>query len=485
MEVIDLSPPGHPPRSLIVFLRARKDRRTPRYYARRLIPLQLRKTPRNPYLTKALGAVSLERAKELAWQWWTNTEQKDNRRQSLHDPTFSKVADSYLQDLEAKTTRLDNRDRPVVNLGKYKRHEQSIRLHLKPFFGPMSVGAIQSDDAERWLEWRSLPHSPDRANEESSQLSASARSRVPARSTIQKDAVAFSGVIRLARLHFKVDTRFVPDLLLPPQTEDARRPRFYPDEWRRIADALYQRANTRNGRRGPLSNSSWWFRIMLFFFVRTLHGTGLRVAEAMRLKVKHLRRVAEVAARQEAYLKELQLAVGREEKNLSELDRAKIVKDALSQLYQYRVLVRSDNQLKHYTHERNVIPLIEMTTYFDQLLSILLTNLPESIIDGVKQPDQLPPDIWLFCHPDGRRVKSFDNGFDEVLAGLGLLYHDGKKRSLTSLRHTYASERIEARTADLKSIADNMGTTVEMLYKHYSQEVRELRAADLQVTVNN
>ena|SRR5438132_13757770 len=125
----------------------------------------------------------------------------------------------------------------------------------------------------------------------------------------------------------------------------------------------------------------------------------------MRLKVKHLRRVAEDAARQEAYLKELQLAVGREEKN-----RAKIVKDALSQLYQYRVLVRSDNQLKHYTHERNVIPLIEITTYFDKLLSILLTNLPESIIDGVKQPDQLPPDIWLFCHPDGRRVKSFDNG---------------------------------------------------------------------------
>jgi integrase len=220
---------------------------------------------------------------------------------------------------------------------------------------------------------------------------------------------------------------------------------------------------------------------MLFFFVRTLHGTGLRVAEAMRLKVKHLRRVAEDAARQEAYRKEIQLTVGREDKNLSELDSAKIITEALSQLYQYRVLVTSDNQLKHYSHERNVIPLIEMTTYFDQLLSILTANLPENIIDGAKQPDQLPPDIWLFCQPDGTRVKSFDNGFDEVLADLRLLYHDGKKRSLTSLRHTYASERIEARTADLKSIADNMGTTVEMLYKHYAQEIRELRAADLQV----
>jgi len=47
------------------------------------------------------------------------------------------------------------------------------------------------------------------------------------------------------------------------------------------------------------------------------------------------------------------------------------MQDVLSQLYQYRVLIRSDNQLKHYTHERNVIPLIEMTTYLDQLLSII------------------------------------------------------------------------------------------------------------------
>jgi integrase len=218
---------------------------------------------------------------------------------------------------------------------------------------------------------------------------------------------------------------------------------------------------------------------MLFYFVKTLHGTGLRVAEAMRLKVKHLRRVAEDAARQEAFLKRFQLGFGR---NLSELDRAEMVTDALSQLYQYRVLVRTDNQLKHYTHQRDVIPLIEMTTYFDQLLAILTNGLPESLIGDIKRPDQLPPEIWLFCHPDGQRIKSFDNGFDGVLADLGLLYHDGRKRSLTSLRHTYASERIEARTADLKAIADNMGTTMEMLYKHYSQEIRELRAADLQVT---
>jgi integrase len=313
MDVIDLSPPGHPPRSLVVFLRARKDRRNPQYFARRRVPLQLRKTPRNPYLTKALGAVSLERARELAWQWWISTEDKINRVKSLHDTRFSTVSESYLQDLKTKTTHLDNRGRPIVNPRKYIRHEQSIRLHLKPFFGPMSVGDIEADDAERWLEWRSLPYPPDRENEEpNAPCAGSARSPVAARSTIQKDAVAFSGVIRHARLHFKVDTHFVPALLLPPKIADTRRPRFYPDEWRLVAEALQRRATERIGK--PLSNNSWWFRVMLFYFVMTLHGTGLRVAEAMRLKVKDLRRIAEQAARQEAYLQQIQLSVGQEAK---------------------------------------------------------------------------------------------------------------------------------------------------------------------------
>jgi hypothetical protein len=100
MEIIDLSSPGYPPRSLIIFLRERKDGRIAQYYARRLVPPQFRNRPRNPYLTKALGVVSRERAKELAWQWWTSTDHKINRKQSLDETTFAIVARAYLRDLE-------------------------------------------------------------------------------------------------------------------------------------------------------------------------------------------------------------------------------------------------------------------------------------------------------------------------------------------------------------------------------------------------
>jgi hypothetical protein len=376
--------------------------------------------------------VSLERAKELAWQWWNSTEQKIKGGQSLREESFSRIAESYLVMLELKSQTFDDRGRPLVNPKKYRRHEQCIRLHLTPFFGLMTVGSIRQDDTERWLEWRVLPRSLSDESDARSKIPVNPeRAHLPARSTIQKDGVAFAAVVRHARLHFKVDTRFIPDIPLPPQTEDTRRPRFYPDEWQRIKQALYERMSSRTGKSGPLSVNSWWFRIMLFYFVITLHGTGLRVAEATRLKVKHLKRVPDNAARSDAYRKQLELAVGKGDKQLSELDRGKIIDDAVSQLYDYRILVEPDNQLKHYKHQRAVVPLIEMTSRFDSLLTILVLNLPVEIIGDIERPDQLPPDVWLFSHLDGRRIKSFDNGFDEVLKDLGLLYHNGKKRSLT------------------------------------------------------
>src|SRR5580704_19582650 len=121
-KIIDLSPPGYPPRSFVILLRERQDGRNPQYYARRTIPPQLRKTPRNPYVTKAVGSVSLERAKELAWQWWTHTERKILQEKPLKEENFSTISASYLVGLEAKTKKFDVRGQPIIALKKYSRH---------------------------------------------------------------------------------------------------------------------------------------------------------------------------------------------------------------------------------------------------------------------------------------------------------------------------------------------------------------------------
>jgi hypothetical protein len=160
-KITDLTPPGHKPQSLVLLLRERRDGQNSQYYARRLVELRLRKTPRNPYSTKALGAVSLERAKELAWQWWTGGEPQIHGKGSPDGYRFEKIARSYLADLKTKQEAVHYAHPAAVSLKKYARHDQSIRLHLNPFFGSMGIENIGPEDVERWLEWRRSPRATD------------------------------------------------------------------------------------------------------------------------------------------------------------------------------------------------------------------------------------------------------------------------------------------------------------------------------------
>ena len=73
----------------------------------------------------------------------------------------------------------------------------------------------------------------------------------------------------------------------------------------------------------------------------------------------------------------------------------------------------------------------------------------------------------VFCHKDGKQIGSLKKGFNTVLEECGLRKDiDGENRTLYSLRHTYATFRI-AEGAPHYLIAQNMGTSIEMLEKHY------------------
>jgi hypothetical protein len=121
---------------------------------------------------------------------------------------------------------------------------------------------------------------------------------------------------------------------------------------------------------------------MLFFFVITLHGTGLRVAEAMRLQVKHLRQVPEDAARLEAYRKEMALRAIANESEASRSNRQQSIDSVIENFYDYRVVVAPDNQLKHYAHQRIVVPTLDVRARFDQILGILAINFPKQEREG-------------------------------------------------------------------------------------------------------
>jgi integrase len=78
------------------------------------------------------------------------------------------------------------------------------------------------------------------------------------------------------------------------------------------------------------------------------------------------------------------------------------------------------------------------------------------------------PDDYIFCHEDGQPILHMKT-FPKMLGEAGLLCDSqGRKRSIYSLRHTYATFRLENGT-NVYWLKQNMGTSVQMIERHYGQ----------------
>ena len=85
----------------------------------------------------------------------------------------------------------------------------------------------------------------------------------------------------------------------------------------------------------------------------------------------------------------------------------------------------------------------------------------------------------VFVMPEGDQPHGFDGVFQRLMKGSGLWAdHTGQKRTLYSLRHTYATFAL-ADGVDIHTLARQMGTSVLMLEKHYSKLTPMMNAEKL------
>lgn len=78
-------------------------------------------------------------------------------------------------------------------------------------------------------------------------------------------------------------------------------------------------------------------------------------------------------------------------------------------------------------------------------------------------------DSFVFCHRDGKQIISFKNSFKSLMKFAEIpLERNGMTRTIYSLRHFYATSRLERETSSFL-LAKQMGTSVEMLEKFYGQ----------------
>ena len=90
-----------------------------------------------------------------------------------------------------------------------------------------------------------------------------------------------------------------------------------------------------------------------------------------------------------------------------------------------------------------------------------------------------PPDGFVFCHRDGTPIEKMAKGFNSLLTYCDLVKDNkGQKRTLYSLRHFYATQRLSEEVSPYL-LASNMGTSVEMLERHYGQVVNQLVAKEI------
>ena len=90
----------------------------------------------------------------------------------------------------------------------------------------------------------------------------------------------------------------------------------------------------------------------------------------------------------------------------------------------------------------------------------------------------------LFCNKEGEVINSFRKGFQTLLEELGILYDSrGKKRTIYSLRHFYAVMRLEEEVSPFL-LMKQMGTSMEMLEKHYGNVIVKLMSEQITKTRN-
>ena len=104
---------------------------------------------------------------------------------------------------------------------------------------------------------------------------------------------------------------------------------------------------------------------------------------------------------------------------------------------------------------------------------------------------QLSVDVWgenpseesfIFCHPDASPIRSFKKGFASLIKHRDVEFdRDGNRRTLYSLRHTYATFRIYE-GVNHYVLAQNMGTSVEMIEKYYGHTSTLAQADELMKT---
>ena len=442
--------------TFVIGRRRRNDGRSETLVARLRIPLEERKNKRNPYLTKSLKTTDIENAKKKAFEW---------RQQILlrSDQTFRGLPDfrtAYSMWIDYVRSGRSGKER-------IRRFETSFNSNLLPFFDSVPIAAINQKSMNDWLLWR-LEHN-------------SSKDGNVKESTIQKDKHALGQFARWLDRNFATDltSKISLDLDNFFGSSETRRHRFSTKQ----ADQLIDVARARAEQELKATHKEYWSRCLIFGLISVLRYTGMRVSEARLLKFRDVKVVETTTNRRIDFMRQISSKTSVSEQEADS-----------SYAWDMAGLVFSIPPVKHVSHKRNVAPrptlIPEWLDYLDLLRSRILgytsfpLGCPHKSLTNTQYSDEfeIPEDLPVFPLLNGRPFQRISRPHDTLLRcaereiGGSFLMQNGEKMSASNWRPTYATEMIDtwiSREEDVPifTLAENMGTSVAMIYKHYKQEL--------------
>lgn len=287
-----------------------------------------------------------------------------------------------------------------------------------PFFGNTRIKELTTAKLSEFLDWT-------RKNARDGQLSENTVKRYVT------DLKQFFGWC-LDRGYIETMPRF-PTV----KVDHARRPHFNNADWSRLTRHMREFVKVKDGNRKTIRD-----RTMLVNYVLILANTGIRVGEARNLKWRDIREIPQQTGSNQPA--DIALYVTGKTGPREVVARTPAVKE-----------------------------------YFKRILELRKNEFEEIAKKAKTKPKKISLDDFIFCNRDGEEITSFKKSFTTLLKSAKVETDShGNKRTIYSLRHTYATFRLQEGVHQF-ILAKNMGTSTSMLEKHYGHTSNVASAAEL------
>lgn len=366
------------------------------------------------YVIKSTKTSDFEGAKRFAQDLWDQLRLKVMGGGSIKSKNFSELFPKFCEYLIGNT-KTERRYKDVTG---------SIARYALKYFNKKPVDQISTKEIQEFVQWRILNPVINPTN---------LRVVIPSPQTIRHELTSLKRYFDWlkANAHIKHEV-----ILKPPPASKKRRPHFTQQEWTLL---------TRNLREWVKDKRHHRDRMMLSQYILILVNTGIRIGEARTLRWSDVQRQART-------------------------ENGKDVEDMI--LYVGGKTGRRDVVAKS----------ADVKTYLKRIWDLRISELNTQADDkDEKKKTQIEPSLSepIFCSNKGVAIASFKKGFESYLKNYGLEFSaDGDRRTLYSLRHTYATFRL-SHGVDVYKLAKNMGTSVEMIERFYGHTTNSGNATEL------